>query len=141
MAHFAKIENNVVTGVLSVKNEVITDNNQIEQESLGVEFLKNLTGWPEWKKTSYNTKGGVYCDSTTNMPLQDQSKAFRKNYAGIGYTYDETRDAFIPPKLINSWVLNENTCMWEAPVPYPTDGKIYVWNESSLTWELSTVYS
>lgn len=94
--------------------------------------------WEEYygaKRTSYNTRGGVYYDSNTNEPAQDQSKAFRKNYAGIGYTYDSVRDAFIPPKPFASWILNEDSCLWEAPVPYPTDNLVYAWDEESLTWK------
>ena len=71
----------------------------------------------------------------TNEPSADQSKALRKNYAGIGYTYDATRDAFIPPQPFNSWTLNEDTCLWDSPVPYPEDGKLYKWNEEILNWE------
>jgi len=90
------------------------------------------------KRTSYNTKGGVYYDPQTGEPAEDQSKAFRKNYAGIGYTYDESRDAFIPPKLFDSWELNENSCLWEAPIPYPEDGNKYIWNEETQNWDLIT---
>ena len=88
------------------------------------------------KRTSYNTRGGVHY--TNGEPSADQSKAFRKNYAGIGYTYDETRDAFIPPKPFDSWVLNETSCLWEAPVAYPDDGQQYTWNEELGTWDLIT---
>jgi hypothetical protein len=117
MAHFAKLENNIVITVNSVVNEVIKDSNGVEQEAIGIEFLKTLYNEPNaiWKQTSYNNN-------------------IRKNYAGIGYIYDENRDAFIPPKPFNSWVLNENTCNWEAPINYPTDGKSYKWNEETLTW-------
>jgi hypothetical protein len=117
MAHFAKLENNIVITVNSVVNEVIKDSNGVEQEAIGIEFLKTLYNEPNaiWKQTSYNNN-------------------IRKNYAGIGYTYDETRDAFIPPKTFNSWILNEDTCNWEAPINYPTDGKSYKWNEETLTW-------
>lgn len=87
------------------------------------------------KRTSYNTRGGVHYQSDNNTPSIDQSKAFRKNYAGIGYIYDEQRDAFIPPKPFESWILNEFSCLWEAPIPYPTDGKRYIWNEDILNWE------
>ena len=128
MASFAKIGlNSKVIEVLSVVNEVLHDSNGIEQESIGIDFLTKLTGYPIWKQTSYNTHGGVHDNGGT--PL-------RKNHAGIGYTYDETRDAFIPPKPFNSWVLNEDTCRWEAPVAYPTDGNIYKWNETNLNWEV-----
>jgi len=135
MASFAKIENNIVTTVVSVVNEVIKDSNGIEQESIGIEFLKTLYNEPNaiWKQTSYNTHGGVH--SLGDTP-------FRKNHAGIGYTYDETRDAFIAPKPFNSWILNETTCIWEAPIPMPTtileDNKYYSWNESIINWEIKT---
>jgi hypothetical protein len=128
MASFAKIGlNNKVIEVQSVVNEVLHDSNGIEQESIGVDFLTKLTGWAIWKQTSYNTVGGVH--NKGGIP-------FRKNHAGIGYTYDEDRDAFIPKKTYNSWILNEQTCNWEAPVAYPTDGKKYSWNETNLTWDL-----
>jgi hypothetical protein len=85
------------------------------------------------KRTSYNTLGGVHY--TNRIPSQDQSKAFRKNYAGIGYYYDSIRDAFIPPKPFPSWTLNEESCLWQSPVPYPNDGKRYTWNEEILNWQ------
>lgn len=87
-----------------------------------------------YKQTSYNTRGGVHYNPETGEPSADQSKALRKNYAGLGYTYDATRDAFIPPKPYASWVLNEDTCLWDAPVPYPTDGKRYTWDEATTSW-------
>ena len=86
------------------------------------------------KRTSYNTRGGVHY--TDGEPSEDQSKAFRFNYSGIGYTYDEERDAFIPPKPFESWVLNEDTCLWEAPVAMPDDGEMYRWDEDDQTWDL-----
>lgn len=128
MASFAKIGlNNKVIEVLSVHNNELKDSNDVEQEVNGIDFLTKLTGWSIWKQTSYNTHGGVH--SSDGTPL-------RKNHAGIGYTYDEDRDAFIPPKPYNSWTLNETTCLWEAPVAYPTDGQIYTWNEETTTWDL-----
>jgi len=128
MASFAKIGlNNKVIEVLSVNNEVLKDYNGVEQESIGVDFLTKLTGYPIWKQTSYNTHGGIHDNGGT---------PFRKNHAGIGYTYDEDRDAFIPKKTYNSWILNEQTCLWEAPTPMPTDGQIYTWNENTKTWEV-----
>ena len=129
MSSFAKIENNIVTTVVSVVNEVLKDSNGIEQEQLGINFLKTLYNEPNaiWKQTSYNTNGGIH--SLGGTP-------FRKNHAGIGYTYDSNRDAFIPPKPYNSWILNETTCNWEAPIAYPQDGNKYDWNEQTLSWDL-----
>jgi hypothetical protein len=128
MASFAKIENNIVIAVNSVVNEVLKDSNGIEQESIGIQFLKTLYNEPNaiWKQTSYNTHGGIH---------NNNGKPLRKNHAGIGYTYDSKRDAFIAPKPFNSWVLNENTCNWEAPVARPQDDKIYIWNEQTLFWD------
>ena len=126
MASFAKIGlNNKVIEVQSVVNEVLHDSNGVEQESIGIDFLTKLTGYPVWKQTSYNTHGGVHDNGGT--PL-------RKNHAGIGYTYDEDRDAFIPPKIFKSWVLNEDTCLWESPIPYPQDNNQYSWNEQNQSW-------
>jgi len=118
MASFAKIGlNNKVIAVHSVVNEVLHDSNGIEREDIGIDFLTKLHGYPIWKQTSYNNN-------------------FRKNHAGIGYTYDETRDAFIAPKPFNSWILNEDTCKWESPISYPQDGNMYKWNEQTLSWDL-----
>ena len=128
MANFAKIGlNGKVIEVQSVVNEVLHDSNGVEQEVNGIDFLTKLTGWSIWKQTSYNTYGGVNKNGGT--PL-------RKNFAGIGYTYDEDRDAFIPPKPFNSWNLNEDTCQWQPPVARPLDEKIYNWNEENQTWDL-----
>lgn len=113
MSHFAQIdENNIVTQVLVIEQDVIDT---------------GLFGDPaSWIQTSYNTYGGVHTLGGT--PL-------RKNYAGIGYTYDASRDAFISPKLFNSWTLNEDTCLWQAPTPMPVEeGKIFVWNEDTTSW-------
>jgi len=127
MAHFAKIGlNNKVIGVHVLHDNVLKDANGAEQEVLGIDFLTKLHGWAIWKQTSYNTKGGVHTLGGT---------PFRKNYAGIGYTYDEERDAFITPKPFPSWTLNEDTCYWEAPVAYPDDGKKYEWNEETTSWD------
>ena len=131
MASFAKIGlNNKVIEVQSVVNKVLHDANGLEQESIGIDYLTNLTGWAIWKQTSYNTHAGVHDFGGT---------PFRKNFAGIGYTYDENRDAFIPKKTFNSWILNENTCQWEAPVAMPQDDNEYSWNESTLTWDIVEV--
>jgi hypothetical protein len=134
MASFAKIGlNGKVIEIQSVVNEVLHDSNGIEQESIGIDFLTKLTGWAIWKQTSYNTNGGVHNNNGT--PL-------RKNHAGIGYTYDEDRDAFIPKKPFNSWILNEQTCQWVAPINMPTEeleeNQYYSWNESIINWEIKT---
>jgi hypothetical protein len=116
MAHFAKIGlNNIVTDVLVVANRETMDAQGNEQEFIGVEFLKTLTGHETWIQTSYN--GNI-----------------RKNYAGVGYTYDSQRDAFIPPQPYPSWTVVEETCNWTAPVLYPTDGKKYQWDEATINW-------
>ena len=128
MASFAKIGlNSKVIEVLSVHNNVLKDSNGVEQEVNGIDFLTKLTGYPLWKQTSYNTIGGV--NSLGGTP-------FRKNHAGIGFSYDESKDAFIPPKPFNSWTLNQQTCLWEAPIAYPNDGQFYKWNEETLSWDL-----
>ena len=122
MAHFSKLgTGNIVERVEVVSNDIATD------EQTGVDFLNNLYGTRDtWKQTSYNTRGGVHLLGGT---------PFRKNYGGIGFTYDQTKDAFIPPKPFDSWTLNETTCIWEAPVDYPSDGKDYEWDESSTSWK------
>jgi hypothetical protein len=128
MAHFAKLNSeNIVIAVHSVVSEVLKDSNGIEQEAIGIEFLKNLHGWENWKKTSFNTHGNIH--RLGGIP-------FRKNYAGIGFQYDEQRDAFIPPKPYNSWTLNENTGLWDAPVPKPQNNNVYDWNEDTQSWDL-----
>ena len=127
MGHYAKIIDNKVVKVIVATQDFISNYNDGEPEFIGHPS--------SWVKTSYNTRGGVHYQPNTNTPSEDQSKALRKNYAGIGYTYDELRDAFIPPQPFNSWTLNEDTCLWDPPVAYPEDGKIYSWNESTLNWE------
>ena len=128
MASFAKIGlNGKVIEVQSISNEVLQDAKGVEQEKLGIDFLTELTHWPIWKQTSYNTFGNVHKLGGT---------PFRKNFAGIGMIYDEDRDAFIQPKPFNSWTLNEETCIWEAPVARPDDGKNYVWGEETQQWNL-----
>ena len=124
MAHFAEVdENNIVTRVLVVDNAY---------EDNGQEFLANTLGLGgTWKRTSYNTQGGVHTNGGT---------PFRKNYAGIGYSYDAARDAFIPPKPFNSWVLNEDTCLWNAPTPMPVEeGKFFRWDEDTTSWVEVTI--
>jgi hypothetical protein len=98
------------------------------------DFIKTLPDRDFWIQTSYNTRGGIHYQPNSNKPSEDQSKALRKNFAGIGYTYDAQRDAFIPPKPYASWVLNEDTCLWDAPVAMPTDGGMYQWDESTTSW-------
>ena len=127
MASFAKIGlNNKVIEVLSVHNNVLKDANGVEQEVLGIDFLTKLTGWSIWKQTSYNTHGGVH--KLDGTPL-------RKNHAGIGYAYDEDKDAFIPKQPFNSWTLNEDTCHWEPPSARPDVDKNYTWNEETKSWD------
>lgn len=135
MAHYAFLdENNTVTEVIVGKNE---NEDNIDWEV----HYGNFRG-QTCKRTSYNTRGGVYYDAVTNEPSQDQSKTFRKNYAGVGYTYDAERDAFISPKPYASWVLDESSCTWEAPTPYPADvgteesPKRYTWDEETVSWKL-----
>jgi hypothetical protein len=128
MASFAKIGlDSKVIEVLSVHNDELKDSNGNEVEQLGIDFLTILTGWSVWKQTSYNTRRGEHRLSKT--PL-------RKNHAGIGYIYDADRDAFIPPKPYPSWLLDEDTCRWDAPTPYPDDGKRseYDWDEPTTSW-------
>jgi hypothetical protein len=121
MAHFAKIENGIVTQV-----------NRIDEDYF---YANRETRYTEtWIQTSYNTKGGVHYNPETGEPSVDQSKALRKNYAGIGFTYDEERDAFIPPKTYESWILNETTCLWESPIPYPNNDEPCYWDEQQQQW-------
>jgi hypothetical protein len=116
MAHFAKLDgNNDVLAVHVVNNDILLVDG-IESEQEGIDFLTELHGHSLWKQTSYNS-------------------TFRKNYCGIGFSYDPERDAFIPPKPHRSWILNEEICKWEAPEPFPTDGKFYTWNENHKAWE------
>ena len=126
MAHWAELdENNVVTRVL------VGDNNDPAGDEGYQWLVGNLGG--TWVKTSYNAVAGKRRDPETGEITEEAG--FRKNYAGIGYTYDSVRDAFIPPKPFDSWTLNEDTCIWEAPVAYPNDGKFYTWNEESISWD------
>jgi len=113
MSHFAKVENGIVTQVIV-----------IEQNALNTGYWGDPASWVQ---TSYNTHGGVHSNGGT--PL-------RKNYAGVGYTYDSVRDAFVPPKPYSSWVLNEDTCLWEAPIPMPAPkgNIVYIWNENTVSW-------
>jgi hypothetical protein len=117
MAHFAKLDDQeVVVEIIVVNNETLNNLPFPDSELVGVAFLTEWSGGhTNWKQTSYNA-------------------SFRKNYTGIGYTYDSVLDAFIPPKLYPSWTLNTETCQWQAPIPYPTDGKYYYWNEDTQSW-------
>ena len=124
MAHYAKVVNEVVTKVIVAEAEFFNN------------FVDSSPG--DWIQTSYNTRGGIHYDPNTGQPSADQSKALRKNYAASGYTYDQSRDAFIPPKPFLSWILNETSCLWEAPVAMPTDGKMYNWDEDSGSWKEAT---
>lgn len=128
MAHFAKLGSGNI-----VENVVVVHDNEAPTEEAGQAFLNSVYGTNGiWKQTSYNTRAGIH--KLGGIP-------FRKNFAGIDFTYDEARDAFIPPRPIykdsvcNSWILNENTCLWEPPIPYPNDGNRYRWDEPTLTWE------
>ncbi len=120
MAHFAKIQNGIVTQVIVAEPEFFNA------------FVDSSPG--EWIQTSYNTKGGVHYAPDSNEP--DGGVALRKNYAGIGYSYDKDRDAFIPPQPYASWILDEASCLWEAPVPMPADNNEYEWNEETQSWDL-----
>ena len=128
MAHFAKLgTENIILQIVALSNNAILDKDGKEREQIGMDFLNNLYKTNDvWKQTSYSTFGGVH--KLDGTPL-------RKNYAAKGYTYDETRDAFIAPKPYSSWTLNEDTCIWEAPSAKPDDGKIYKWNEETTSWD------
>ena len=119
MGHYAKVEDGVVTNV------IVAEQDFIDTGAMGDPSL--------WIQTSYNTRGGVHYAPNSDTP--DEGVALRKNYAGIGYTYDSDKDAFIAPKPFTSWTLNEDTCCWESPVPYPDDGKLYEWDEDNTVWK------
>ena len=122
MAHFAKVVNGVVDQVIVAEPEFFDT------------FVDSSPG--EWIQTSYNTRGGVHYNPETGEP--DGGVALRKNYAGVGFTYDRDKDAFIPPQPYPSWTLNEESCLWSAPVAYPEDGQMYVWNEETTSWDVVT---
>jgi hypothetical protein len=130
MGHYAKVINNIVVEVIVAEQD----------------FINTLPDKWSWVETSYNMRGGVYYDNTTQLPYKDQKLATktagrkRKNYAGIGYRYDSERDAFIPPTPYPSWKLNEDTCLWEAPIPRPQDNKHYIWNEAGQEWTYTGYY-
>lgn len=119
MAHFAQLnENNIVTQVIVVNNKDTSTEDGVENENIGIAFCRSLFGEnTNWRQTSYNA-------------------TFRKNYAGIGYVYDEIYDAFYAPKPYNSWILNQDTFQWDPPIPYPNDNNVYSWDESTLSWKL-----
>ncbi len=121
MGHYAKVVDGKVSQVIVAEADFFNT------------FVDSSPG--QWIQTSYNTRGGVHYEANSDTPSADQTKALRKNYAGIGYSYDATRDAFIPPQPFNSWVLDEQTCLWNAPVPMPTDGKFYEWDEATTSWK------
>jgi hypothetical protein len=121
MGHFAKIVDGKVSQVIVAEPDFFDT------------FVDSSPG--QWIQTSYNTRGGVHYEPNSDTPSADQTKALRKNYAGIGFSYDPVRDAFIPPQPFNSWLLDEQTCQWNAPTPAPTDGKIYEWNEATTSWK------
>lgn len=122
MAHFAKVVDNIVIQVIVAEPEFFDT------------FVDTSPG--EWIQTSYNTIGGIHYQEDRITPSEDQTKALRKNFAGVGVIYDRERDAFYAPQPYPSWTLNEETCIWEAPVAYPDDGNIYNWNETDQQWEL-----
>lgn len=123
MGHYAKVCDGIVLNVI------------VAEESFFDDFIDTSPG--KWIQTSYNTKGGVYYIADSNTPASDQSKALRKNFAGIGYTYDFNLDAFIPPKPYTSWTLNTDTCLWEPPIPMPIDKNFYLWDEQNQKWVIS----
>ena len=125
MAHFAELDDqNTVLQVIVIHNNELLDNG-VESEAKGIAFCQSLFPGTTWVQTSYNTYGGVHRLGGTPM---------RKNYAGIGYTYDSVRDAFIPPKPFKFWSLDEETCLWTPPTPYPDDGNRYTWDDSTVSW-------
>jgi len=122
MSHYAKVLDGIVQNVI------------VAEEDFFDTFVDDSPG--EWIQCSYNTRGGVHYDPETGNPSDDQTKALRKNYPGVGFIYDSSRDAFYPQKELDSWVLNETTCLYEPPTPYPDDGEYYVWNEETTSWDL-----
>jgi hypothetical protein len=121
MAHFAKVVDGLVTQVIVAEPEFFNT------------FVDTSPG--QWIQTSYNTRGGVHYDPQTGQPSADQTKALRKNYAGIGYSYDSTNDCFIAPKPYPSWLLDTTSCLWQPPTPMPQDGKQYSWDEATTSWQ------
>jgi hypothetical protein len=127
MAHFARVDkDNIVQNVIVVDNEQLLNEQGVEEEDVGKVYLNKIYGYGyNWIQTSYHTYANQH----------PQNKPFRKNYAGIGHTYDKDRDAFIPPKPYNSWILDEDTCRWHPPQSYPDDEKSYQWNEDTTSWD------
>ena len=121
MAHYAKVVDGIVTKVIVAESDFFNS------------FVDDSAG--QWIQTSYNTHGGKHYDADGN---EDDGTPLRKNYAGIGFTYDADKDAFIPPKPYESWTLDETTCLWDSPVEYPDDGQAYIWNESITNWTLGS---
>ena len=143
MAHFAKLGvNSKVIAVHGLDNDQMLNADNVEDETVGQQRLQEIHGWPAamWIQTSYNTRGGVHYEANSNNPSSDQSKALRGNYAGIGYTYDSTLDAFYSPQPFSSWNLDTGSYLWEAPVAYPTGDATgsysgsYEWNEDTTNW-------
>lgn len=146
MAHFALLNNtNIVVNVVVLDTDAILDENGIESEEIGQRILHRITGRNDtWKKTSYNTRANVYYEGDGITPHQDQSKAFRKNFAGIGFEYHEDIDAFVPPRHFPSMVLNTSTGLYEYPIPYPADApdeEMYIWNEEQQRWDIQPGYN
>jgi hypothetical protein len=121
MSHFAKVVDGKVVSVIVAEPEFFQT------------FVDSSPG--TWLQTSYNTRGGVHYQPDSETPSADQSKALRKNYAGVGYDYDVAKDAFIPPQPFASWTLDDATCLWNAPVAMPADGKLYAWDEATTSWK------
>ncbi|SVC13636.1 uncharacterized protein METZ01_LOCUS266490, partial [marine metagenome] len=121
VGHYAKVKNSIVQRVIVADADYFNDLVDIEPGA--------------WIKTSFNTKGGVHYEANTTTPSGDQSKALRKNFAGPGWIYDKGRDAFYEPQPFASWTLNDSTCLWDPPVAYPDDGKVYNWNETTKAWD------
>ena len=120
MGHYAKVQNGRVVKVIVAESDFFNN------------FVDDSPG--KWIQTYYNTRGGVHYEPNSNTPSEDQSKTLRGNYAGIGYTYDSTHDAFYAPQPYNSWTLNTGSFLWESPVEYPTDGNVYNWDEETTSW-------
>jgi len=151
MAHYAKIGlNNKVIAVAPVDDSIVINADNREDDDLAITHLVRTTGWPHWVKCSYNTKAGKHRNSDGNES-DTQEKALRKNYPGIGWTYDEDRDAFIPPKPFSSWILDEDTCIWKAPVDLPTENYRtgedlnlpypINWNEENQRWQAANSHT